>query len=113
MKNQNANGPIRTGDETTDRFANFSAAGQKLTSTIKSLIERDDVVRIEQHFSRIVDDLYDHLPSGDYGRGDVKRVLRCIVDASRLSTTDEDGRPIMSAEERQADDDFRSSQIEY
>ena len=72
-----------TGDGFTDDWANWHESGKMLARQVRELIERDGADKVADHLDILTENLYQGLPSGDYGRGDVKRVIRALVEEVR------------------------------
>jgi hypothetical protein len=72
-----------TGDRYTDKWLLDNAAGQLCLSLCQGARDRKQAGKALVDEDTLVENIYARLPSGDYGRGDVRRVLRAAL-AGRL-----------------------------
>lgn len=62
----------------------------RIRKTLSPEIEAGNGPKIAQHLPTVVENLYDRLPSGDYGRGDVRDFVLTLIDAG---TGEEEAKP--------------------
>ena len=55
-------------------FCNTNA-GRLCANTIAGLISADGAEKVRDHIIVLTENIYQSLPSGDYGRGDVRRMI--------------------------------------
>lgn len=63
----------------------------KNAATVRAIITRQlvrseligdgEAAKIRERIDTVVENIYQRLPSGDYGRGDVRRTIVAVVDA--------------------------------
>lgn len=61
-----------------DEWRMFTVAGQHCERKILELIEKDGAEKLIKHETALTENLYQRLPSGDYGRGYVRRAIRYL-----------------------------------
>ncbi len=58
-------------------------AGAMAAATITDLICVDGTKKVREHLRVVTENVYQSLPSGDYGRGDVRRMLEQLVKSGK------------------------------
>lgn len=69
-------------DRFTLKFLN-TEAGLLCTSRVRTTIVEHGVETVAAHIDNVVENTYASLPSGDYGRGDVRRVVENAIEEAR------------------------------
>lgn len=74
---------MRISDPYTHRWVNDTESGKRCLQLSIELIDDLDPDRVEADLQGFTERLYSILPSGDYGRADVKRVLMATISSFR------------------------------
>jgi hypothetical protein len=67
----------------TSRWVRDTESGKRCLALSIELVDDIGPDRVEADLAGFTERLYSHLPSGDYGRGDVKRVLVTTIASLR------------------------------
>jgi len=63
----------------TARWATETASGQLCVERCHAIIEANGLATVIEMLATVAERVYSQLPSGDYGRGDVNRVLAAAI----------------------------------
>lgn len=67
-------------DPYSKKWAENSVSGRQCTKEIHEIIEARGINLVRENTNNVVENIYCRLPSGDYGRGDVRRVVLAIIE---------------------------------